>query len=246
MAKVAVISAALSRRYWANDNPLGQRIVLVGTDTPVTIVGVVGDVRQPISEDPRAESVLYVSYEQFPWPFMTVFFLPSADTAAAVAAVRQEIVRIDSSQAAGPVQKLDDVRTQWLSQPRLQTTVVWVFGLATFFLTVIGLYARVANAVTNRSREFAIRQALGARPADVVRRLTLEAVLVTTSGVVAGLCVLPLSSRALRSLVVDAPLLDLRAGSASAGLLIASAWLAAYWPARRAGRIDPAQILKAD
>jgi putative ABC transport system permease protein len=243
---VAVISATLSRRYWPNENPIGQRIVLVGTDKPVTVVGVVGDVRQPLSKDQRAESVLYLSYQQFPWPFMTVIFAPSADPSAAVAAVRQEVARIDSSQAAGSIQALDDLRTEWLGQPRLQATVVTLFGLATLLLTLVGLYARVAHGVAVRAREYAIRQALGARPTDVIRGLTVEALVVTAGGVLAGFCLLPLSTLALRNLVIDAPRLDLRLAAGAACLLALSASASAYWPARRAGRIDPAQLLKAE
>jgi putative ABC transport system permease protein len=241
---VAVISTTLSRRYWPNENPIGRRLVLVGTDKPVTVVGVVADVRQPLSKDPRAESVLYLSYLQLPWPFMTVMFAPAAETSPAVAAVRQEVARIDSSQAAGSIQVLDDVRTEWLGQPRLQTTVVTLFGLATLLLTLVGLYARVAHGVAVRAREFAIRQALGARPTDVVRRLTVEALVVVAIGVVAGLTLLPFSTRALRSLVIDAPSLDMKLAAVVAVLLGLCALASTYWPARRAGRIDPAQLLK--
>jgi predicted permease len=243
---VAVISATLSRRYWPNENPIGRRIVLVGTDNPVTVVGVVADVRQPLSKDPRAESVLYLSYQQLPWPFMTLIFAPSEGPSAAVAAVRQEVARLDPSQAAGSIQVLDDLRTEWLGQPRLQTTVVALFGLATLFLTLVGLYAQVAHGVAVRAREFAIRQALGARPADVVRQLTVEALLVVAGGVLAGLGLLPLTTWALRSLVIDAQSLDFRLVAGVACLLGLCALASAYWPARRVGRIDPAELLKAE
>ena len=243
---VAVISTALSHRYWPNENPIGQRITLVGTEKPIQVVGVVGDVKQPLNPDPRAESVLYLSYQQFPWPFMTLIFAPSGEPGAAVAAVRQEVARIDSSQAAGAIQVLDELRTDWLGQPRLQTRVVSLFGLATFLLTIVGLYARVAHGVALRAREFAIRQALGARPADVVRALTLEALIVASSGVLLGLCLLPLSTRALGNLVVGAPALDLKLAAGVAALLASSAAASAYWPARRAGRVEPAELLKAE
>jgi len=243
---VAVISTALSHRYWPNENPIGQRITLVGTEKPIQVVGVVGDVKQPLNPDPRAESVLYLSYQQFPWPFMTLIFAPSGEPSAAVAAVRQEVARIDSSQAAGAIQVLDELRTDWLGQPRLQTRVVTLFGLATFLLTIVGLYARVAHGVALRAREFAIRQALGARPADVVRALTLEALIVASAGVLLGLCLLPFSTRALGNLVVDAPALDIKLAAGVAALLASSAVASAYWPARRAGRVEPAELLRAE
>jgi ABC-type antimicrobial peptide transport system permease subunit len=212
----------------------------------VTIVGVVGDVRQPLSADPRAESVLYLSYKQLTWPFMTLIIASTAGTAAAVAAVRDEVAHLDPTQAIGPIRTLDDVRTEWLVQPKLQTTVVTVFGVATLLLTLVGLHARVAHSVVVRARELAIRQALGARPADVVRAVTADALRVVLGGVLVGLVLLPLSTLTLRRLVVDVPAFDVRLAAAVACLLLAGAFFSAYWPARRAGRANTAQLLRSE
>jgi ABC-type antimicrobial peptide transport system permease subunit len=104
----------------------------------------------------------------------------------------------------------------------------------------------MAHGVAVRAHEFAIRHALGARPADVVRQLTVEALVVVAGGVLAGLALLPLSTRALRRLVIDAPSFDLGLAAGVACLLGLSALASTYWPARRAGRVDPAQLLKAE
>ena len=240
----AVISTALARRYWPNEDPIGRRIVLVGNEKPVTIVGLVSDVRQPLSADPRAESVLYLSYKQLTWPFMTLIIAPAAGTAAAVTAVRDEVSHLDPTQAIGPIRTLDDMRSDWLVQPKLQTRVVTLFGVATLLLTLVGLYARVAHSVVVRARELAIRQALGARPSDVVRAVTRDALRVVFGGVLGGFALLPLSTLALRRLLVDAPAFDVRLAAAVACLLLAGACVSAYWPARRAGREDPAQLLR--
>jgi len=242
---VAVVSAALVRRYWPGEDPIGRRIVLVGGGKPVTIVGIAGDIRQPLSSDPRAESVLYLSYQQYPWPFMTLV-IEAAAASPAVAAVRQEVARIDPSQAIGTVQRLDDIRTEWLAQPRVQTAIVTLFGVATLLLTLVGLYARVAHSVAMRAREFAIRQALGARPSEVVRALVTDALLVVFAGVVAGVALLPLSTSALRRLVTDPPALDVRVIAGVVCLLGAAALMSAYGPARRAGRLNTAQLLKSE
>src|SRR5436190_18883990 len=95
-----------------------------------------------------------------------------------------------------------------------------LFPYTTLFRsTLVGLYARVAHGVAVRAREFAIRQALGARPTDVVRQLTVEALVIVAGGVLAGLALLPLSTRALRSLVIDAPSFDLGLAAGLACLL---------------------------
>jgi putative ABC transport system permease protein len=243
---VAVISGTLARKYWTNENPIGHRIVLVGIDKPITVVGIVGDVRQPLSKDPRAESVLYLSYQQIPWPFMTLIVSPAAEPGAAVAAVRQEVARIDGSQAVGAVHPLDELRTEWLGQPRLQSTVVTVFGAATLLLTLVGLYARVAHGVVARSRECAIRLALGASPTAVIRPVTGDMLIVGSAGIFIELAVLPLITPVLRRLVVDASAVDFGLTPVVACLVGLGGVVTAYWPARRAARIDAARFLRDD
>src|SRR2546423_15107895 len=102
---------------------------------------------------------------------MTILVVPARETAPAVAAVRQEVRRIGSSQAVGGARSIDEVRGEWLEQPRARTGIVTLFGLSTLLLALVGLYARVAYAAASRTREFAIRQALGATPAYVTRIL---------------------------------------------------------------------------
>jgi len=141
---------------------------------------------------------------------------------------------------------LEDVRTEWLVQPKLQTTVVTLFGAATLLLTLVGLYARVAHGVVVRARELAIRQALGARPTDVVRAVTSDALRLVAGGVLGGFVMLPLSTLTLRRLVVSAPAFDIRLAAAAACLMIGGACVSAYWPARRAGRANTAALLKSE
>ena len=156
------------------------------------------------------------------------------------------MARLDPAQAIGSIQRLDEIRTEWLAQPRVQTTIVTLFGLATLLLTLVGLYARVAHSVVVRAREFAIRQALGARPEDVVRALTSDTLVVVLGGAFAGLALLPLSTTALRSLIVEAPSFDVALVAGVVFLLMAGAFVGAYIPARRAGRLDAAQLLKSE
>jgi putative ABC transport system permease protein len=243
---VAVISRALAQRYWKDDDPIGRRITLVGLKTPITIVGVVDDVRQPLSGDPRAESVLYLSFHQVPWPFMTVVFEPTGGSAPALRALREEVTRLDPTQALGAVRPIDDLRTEWLTLPRLRTEIVAVFGLSTLVLTLAGLYARVSYAVVSRGRELAIRQAVGARPADVIRTVSGEAAAVTIAGCAIGFAAL---RPALSAIARFAGGLPTNSGPLLAAMAIAFACVAtasAYGPARRASRANAADVLRAD
>lgn len=243
---VAAISRALARRYWPNEEPIGHRITLVGLPTPLTIVGVVDDARQPLSLDPRAESVLYLACRQVPWPFMTLLLDPSGTAAAAIQAVREEVVRIDPAQAIGVAKPVDEIRWEWMALPRLRTRIVTIFGVSVLVLALAGLYSRVSYAVVARRRELAIRQAIGAGPMDVMRSVAGEALIVTLAGIALGLAALPVLLSTLETIAGgvasgSAPLM-----AAIAGLFVLAATWSTYGPARRASRTNPADVLRAD
>lgn len=244
--RVAVISAALSRRYWRNADPIGHQVVLAGDPTPLTIVGVVDDARQPLATDARAESVLYVSYRQVPWPFMTVLVDPAGDTAPALAALREEAGRLDPAQALSAARPVDEIRNEWMTQPRLRSRIITVFGAAALLLTVVGLWARVSWGVASRASEWAIRQAVGAQPHDVVLAAVREMLLVVIVGVAVGVALLPVSDAAVRATIAGLPSPDSRVVVLTVVLFAACAIASAYLPARRAGRVDPASALRAE
>jgi putative ABC transport system permease protein len=177
---------------------------------------------------------------------MSVIVAPAGEAAPALAAMREEVGRIDPAQAVGAARPIDEIRNQWLEQPRLQTSIVTLFGISALLLTLVGLHARVAYAAASRTREFAIRQALGARPADVVRILTGEAVAVVLAGVMTGMAFLPAVSSSIQSIVGGVPRTDLGLAAGIAGLFSLAAFASAYWPARGAGQANPAQLLRSE
>jgi putative ABC transport system permease protein len=241
---VCVISAALARRYWGGSDPLGARLRVVGLDRPLTIVGVVSDVRQPISADPRAETVLYLPFAQVPWSFMTVMVEPSGGAAAAVAAVGRELARIDDGIAPGSPRPLDDVQRDWLRAPRLHATAVAAFGTITLMLTLAGIYARMAYRVAQRRREWAVRQALGATPARLRWTAIADVAAVTAAGALAGLALLPAAASLVAGMVYGADVLDWpRAALVASGLCLA-AMAASDGPLRRIARLELARVLR--
>lgn len=244
--RVAAVSAALSRRYWPDTDPIGHRIVVAGDPTPLTIVGVVEDARQPLATDARAESVLYVSYRQVPWPFMTVLVDPAGDTAPALAALREQAGRLDPAQALSAARPLDEIRNEWMTQPRLRSRIITLFGAAALLLTVVGLWARVSWGVASRAREWAIRQAVGAQPYDVVLAAVREMMLVVIVGVAVGVALLPVSGAAVRATIAGLPSPESRVVFLTVVLFAVCATASAYVPARRAGRVDPALALRAE
>jgi putative ABC transport system permease protein len=243
---VAAISRALARRYWRDEDPIGHRITLVGLQTPITIMGVVEDVQQPLSGDPRAESVLYLSFRQVPWPFMTVLVEPADAPAPALQALRAEVARLDPAQALSAARPIDDIRREWLTLPRLRTQIVAIFGLSAVVVTLAGLYARVTYAVVARRRELAIRQAIGARPADVIRAVSGEALAITLAGLAIGFAVLPSTLSAIARFSGGLPTRPGPLVAAIAMLFVCTASASAYGPARRASRANAADVLRAN
>jgi putative ABC transport system permease protein len=243
---VAVISASLARRYWGNQDPLNRRITLAGTTEPMTIVGVVNDVAQPLSTAPQLTSVLYMPYQQTPWPFMTVLVKPTGEEAAALEAVRSVLAQIDPAQALGPARRLADVRTEWLRLPRLRTILVGSFGLATLLLTLVGVYARMSHDVALRSQEFGIRMAVGATAAQLTRRLTVDSLGVIAVGILAGLALAPLALLLLRRMTATGPIADATLLGAVALMMAVAGAASAYLPARRVRAVSVIGVLKAD
>ena len=133
---------------------------------------------------------MYLSYLQTPWPFMTVVVRARADVEAAARAVREEVARLAPDQATGEVRLLSDVRTEWLVAPRARATLVALFGAAALLLTLVGIHGSVRREVVSRDRECAIRQALGASPAQVTIALTVPAVTATAMGLLCGIAAL--------------------------------------------------------
>lgn len=244
--RVAVISAAMARRFWPDSDPIGHRIVVAGDPTPATIVGVVDDARQPLATDARAESVLYLSYRQVPWPFMTVLIVPAGGADPALGALREEATRLDPTQALSAARPVDEIRNEWMTQPRLRSQIIGLFGTAAVLLTVVGLWARVSWGVAERAREWAIRQAVGAQPREVVLAAVREVLIVVIVGAAVGVALLPVSGAAIRATIAGLPSPDARIVTLAVMVFVGCAIASAYLPARRAGRVDPALALRAE
>lgn len=241
-----VISEALARRHWGDDDPLGSAVRFVGVDAPLTVVGVVSDVRRPLSDDPRAETVVYLNRRQAPWPFMTVLLEPRGDPAATLSSLRRVLAGIDADQSTGPVRTLTDLQAEWLAQPRVQSALVTLFGASTVLLTLAGIYARMSFAATERRRECAVRAAIGATPARVTWSLTSPVVVAAGAGLLTGLAALPPLAGALGRIAYEASPMDGSTVAGIAALVILSVLSACYIPARLVRGQNLADVLRTD
>ena len=193
-----------------------------------------------------AETVLYLSYQQVPWPFMTLIVEPRGDLATAVAGVRRALAAVDPDQATGPVRPLAAVQSEWLVQPRLQSALVTLFGASAVMLTLAGLYARVTYAVTQRARECAVRQAVGAAPAQVVWLVTSRVAAGAAAGLALGALALPAVAATVSRVVFEVALVAWPRVATVGVMMALAVWAACYLPARAMRVQNLAQVLRSE
>jgi putative ABC transport system permease protein len=246
---VAVVNEAFVQRWFPNTVPLGQVVTLdLAADqvVPVTIVGVVGNIRS-FGSDTRIRPYLYVPLEQS--ILGSQFFIIHAEprVASTVAATMRDVVdRVRPGQLVDTVDLLADDMSASVAHPRLGAWLFGSFAALAVLLGAVGLAATLAWSVARRRKEIGIRMALGARPRDVSRLVTGQMLGMAVTGVVLGLLAASLTTGLLEGWLYGiTPLDPLTFATCGALMLVVSA-LAAYIPARRATRVDPVVTLRGD
>lgn len=240
---VAIIGQRLARSYWGNRDPVGTRISADSGRHWVRIVGVVGDVRQNrLDEDATDEIYIPLSLAA---PSDLRAFLRSPGSATSVVSDLRALVRsIDPKQAVTEVQTLTQLRGDQLAEPRLTATLLVVFALVALTITAAGLAALVAHTVSQRRPEIAIRVALGADNARVLRAVLRQSAAMVVVGLVLGIGIAVGASRFVAALLFQVAPTDLLTYFSVAVVILATAACASLAPARRALRTDPARVLR--
>ena len=246
----AIVSESVARRYWPGQDPIGKRVRL---DVPAdympggkswrTVVGVVPDTH--LRTIRAAVPTVYVPVHQGYWQG-SFAIRSTVDVAALRPALRAAGLDADPDAVLWTARTMDQFLDAPLSQPRLSALLMSAFGFVALLLAAIGLYGVMASLVRDQVREIGIRVALGATPARVRRDVLGRAAAVTAIGAAAGLAAALATSHLLSTLLFHvSPADPLALGGACVTLLAVGA-VAAYLPARRATRIDPAQALRAE
>lgn len=244
---VAIASAALARKYWPGENPIGKHLRFDDEAAAPwsTIVGVVGDVRQlGLHQDPPP--ILYLPYQQFPLPFTNITIRSSAPAGAIASLVRAELAAIDPDLPPGDTNALQAVLDESIAQPRFRTMLLTAFALAALLLAAVGVYGLISYSVVQRTREIGIRVALGAQPRQVLGQIMREGLLLAVAGVGLGLLGSLLAARVLSTFLFGVGAADPLTFGSVALLLLAVACLATYVPSRRALQVDPVTALRGD
>jgi putative ABC transport system permease protein len=261
--RVCVINQALADRHFAGRDPLGRQILLEAPEAVLTperrppggrwarwtIVGVVRDVRyQGLAAAP--EAVAYVPYRQrtavMPWAPGYLIVRASGDAASLAPAIRRIVAEADPDYAVGEAMTLEELVAAAVGPTRVNAAVMTAFGASALLLALLGIYGVLSYAVGQRRREFGIRMALGARAGDVVRLVATQAGRLAGAGLVAGLLGAAAAAGALNRLLYGVGPADPVTLAAVCGVLVSTAFVASYVPARRAARVDPAAALRAD
>lgn len=243
---VAVINETFARQIYPGDNPLGRRFILnLGNDTPHEIIGVVGDVKLASLEG-EIRPTAYLSSRQYAFGIMTYVVRTASDPARLGPAAVRVVRNIDPRLPVSAVRPLGDVFAESIARPRLTAVAMSVFAAAALLLAALGVYGIVAYSVSQRTREFGIRVALGAKPAQIIGMVVGQNLRVVGLGLVVGLaCALP-ATRLLRGLLFQVGPNDPATFVAIGVTLALVAVVASYLPARRGTHADPVVTLKAE
>jgi putative ABC transport system permease protein len=243
--QVAVINQTMARRFWADENPIGKRITV--HEVSREVVGVVGDVHHfGLAEAPSPE--IYTPQAQEPWDFMAarmyVVLRSSGRPEALAGDVRREIAALSKDVPVADVRTMRELVEGSVSEQRFRTLLIGAFALTALLLSAIGLYSVIAYATSQRTHELGIRAAIGARPADIFGMVMRQGLTLTLAGMAMGIVGAIAAGRLVASLLYHVSAYDPLTFAGVIALFIVIASVAAFVPARRAARIDPALALR--
>jgi len=242
---VAIISDSLARTRWPGQDPIGHTLQFGNMDGDIrllTIVGIVADVREYGLEAPPRPTV-YVNLFQRPRPQITFAMLTDADTQQ-VAATARRILADLNPELPPRFRTFPQIYSASLGSRRFNLILIGFFGIVALLLATAGVFGVMAYSVSRRTREIGVRVALGAQSRDVLGMILGQGMRTILIGVAIGLAGSLALTRAISSLLFGVTATDPLTFAAVIALLIATALLACYIPARRATKVDPIVALR--
>jgi putative ABC transport system permease protein len=242
---VIIVNEALARRNWPDSSPIGKRIVF--ENQKMTIVGVVKNARQSDwTSEPGEE--MYLPYLQRPNSMglkqLTFVVRTRTNPESLAGAVQRQVSSIDKSLPVSHLMTMDQVIADKLWRSRLSTLLLGIFAAIALALAAVGIYGVISYSVRQRTQEIGIRMALGAARADVLKLTLVASMKPVLVGIGVGLALAAAGSRLMVTLLYRVPAADPYTFGAVTLVLLFSAMLAAYLPARRAARVDPLIALR--
>ncbi|MBA0087333.1 MAG: ABC transporter permease, partial [Acidobacteria bacterium Pan2503] len=250
--KVAVVNETFARKYLSNQDPIGRRMRLAMLDTLAgptreswfEIIGVVADVRNRGLQEP-IEPQAWLPYSIGATGAQALMVRTSQDPATIINEVRREVWAVDSGPALAYPNTLENLIGERLyAGPRFGFVVMGIFGCVGLILVMVGIYGVLAYSTAQRTHEIGIRMALGAERADVLGIVVRAGLHLVLAGMAIGLAVSLVLGRLIATQLVGVKAYDPATLSAMVLLLVMTAAIACWIPARRAARVDPMVALR--
>ena len=238
---VAVVNETMARRFWPAESAIGKRIGY--GDDRLTVVGVVSDVKHSSLGDSTRVTV-YLPAEQQPTRYLMILARARLDAGALTPLVRREIAPLDPAVPVTQVEEMSALVARSFASERFRATLLGAFAVIAALLSAVGMYGVTARAVARQRREIGIRMALGSTAAGVIALFVQRAGLAVSLGAAVGLVAAAGLSGFLAPYLFATTPTDPMLYAGSAALLVATALLAAWLPARRVSRTNPASVLR--
>lgn len=243
---VVIINRTLARQHLDGENAIGRKIRFGGPQAPwLTIIGIVEDFKNvSLAAEPEPEA--YRPYQQFPMLSRTYVIVksPKSDALSLVPAIRREVATVDSEQPLAEIQTLDQRLTASVAQQRFVMAMLVCFAVLALSLAVVGIYGIMSYVSQQRTREIAIRMALGAEQKQVIWMIVREGLLLSLVGAALGIAVARTASHFLSSMFYGVAPSDPYTFVIVLISLVFTTVCACYFTARRAAKVEPLKILR--
>ena len=243
--QVAVVNQAMASRFWSDSDPIGKRVTV--HEVSREIVGVVGNVHHSgLSEAPLPE--IYTTQAQEPWDFMAarmyVVLRASGQPERLIDDVHREVAALSKDVPVVDVRTMEELVEGSASEQRFRSLLVGAFALTALLLSAVGLYSVIGYDASQRTHEHGIRAAVGARPADIFNLVIRQGLTLALLGMALGICGAIAAGRLIASLLYRVSAYDPVTFAGVIVVFVAISALAAFVPALRAARVDPAITLR--
>jgi putative ABC transport system permease protein len=246
---VLVIDEAMARTYWPGEDAVGKRLRTGGDDTWYTVIGVVGDVHDTtLQEVPRPEVFQLASQvPQSSVSFMNrIVVRTQGEPQSLVQGVQEVVHHLDPNQPVSRIRTMEQVVDLTVARPRFSMLLLSLFAGLALVLAIVGIYGITSYSVSQRRRELGLRMALGAQPQGILGLVMRETGTLAVAGVLLGLAAALALTRAMTSLLFGVGAADPATFlGVPLGLVLVSL-VAAWFPGRRATRVDPVVALRAE
>ncbi|MGH7617906.1 MAG: ADOP family duplicated permease [Gemmatimonadaceae bacterium] len=242
---VAVINESMARRFWPGENPIGRHVKIGFYTAQIDreVVGIVADTKQSALDAP-AEATVYLPNAQAPTGSIWLVMHTAIEPNALARDVKRIVAEVDPSIPIAGIQAFDDMLSYSLRPRRFTLSLFVSFAVAALLLAMVGVYGVLSHGTAERAREFGVRVALGAQPWDIVAMVMRQGLGAACLGIVIGLAISAAATRVLSSMLFTVTPFDAVTFVGVSALMLVTAMLACYVPARRATRVDPLVALR--